>query len=100
MSKFIDYLSRIGDPTPVPMGFGPVKSKERQPSILLVGSIQLTKLANKPESASVPVDSVIIEAKEFEEDLNTVKKIIYRWETWTKTSKLYRSFNKRWDEKK
>ena len=69
MSKFIDYLSRIGDPTPVPMGFGPVKSKERQPSILLVGSIQLTKLANKPESASVPVDSVIIEATEFEEDL-------------------------------
>lgn len=68
MSKFIDYLSSIGDPAPIPMGFGPVRSKERQPSILLIGSIQLSKLANKPQSASVPVDSVIIEATEFEED--------------------------------
>ena len=66
MSKFIDALSRGGQQSPEPMGFGSA-SRARLPSMLLVGVVDLAALARKRKAVDAGVDAVLVSVDQMDE---------------------------------
>ena len=62
MSSFIELLTKVGEQTPNPMGFGAsVRDDKGPPAIALIGRITSGALEANPEIASADVDALLVD---------------------------------------